>query len=148
MEQADPDVQPFEQGLLGHDHRGLPPDRAAVLGFADHDLAVERVGIVGGLDLDQRAFAAGNARHGAQARRFRHLPHLVERRALVLARPAMHALEGEIAADKKPPLAGERLVEGGAERSDGRDGGDAERDAGDEDDESASARSQLAKRDR
>ena len=74
-------------------------------------------------------------------------PSVVERRALLGAGPPVHALEGEIAADEHAPLAGQRLVERGAERADGGNGGDAERDAEHEDGEPAGAGAELAQRD-
>ena len=59
----------------------------------------------------------------------------------------MHAFEGEIAADEQAPLPGERRVEGGAERADGGNGGDAERDADHKNGEAAGSGTELAQRD-
>jgi hypothetical protein len=59
----------------------------------------------------------------------------------------VHALEGEIAADEEPPLSGERRVEGGAERADGGNGGDAKRDTDHENGETARSGAELAKSD-
>jgi hypothetical protein len=70
---ADPDIEALEQRALSHDDARFPPDRAGIARLGDDDLAVERVGAVDGFHFDQRALASGDARHGAQARRFRHL---------------------------------------------------------------------------
>ena len=75
----------------------------------------------------------------------RHLAFVVERRALLVACAPVHALEGQIAADEQTALPGERLIERGAERADGGNGGDAERDADHEDGEAAGAGAKLAK---
>ena len=85
---ADADAKPLEQRLLGNDHPRLAPGNARVFRLADHDVAIERIGAIDGLHLDERAFAAVDPRHGAQACRFRHLAFIVERRALLFARRA------------------------------------------------------------
>ena len=115
---ADADAKPLEQRLLGDDHPGLPPKSTRVFRLGDHHLAIEGIGAVDGLHFDQRALAALDPRHGAQARRFRHLAFVVERRALLFARAPVHALEGQIAADEQTALPGESLVERRAERAD------------------------------
>ena len=74
-----------------------------------------------------------------------HPAFAVERGALLGACPPVHALEGEIAADEQAALAGKGRIEGGAERADGGDGHDAERDAQHEDGEAAGAGAKLAK---
>ncbi len=60
----------------------------------------------------------------------------------------MHALIGDVAADQRPSLPRQGLVEGGAERAYCRDGGDPEGDAQHEDEKAAGPGAKLAQRNR
>ena len=54
---ADLDAEPVEQGALDQHHAGERQAAPASAGSSDRDLAIERVGVVDGLHLDQRALA-------------------------------------------------------------------------------------------
>ena len=68
---ADVDAKPVEQGALDQDHVAVAPDRPGIFRPRDGDLAIERIGIVDRLHLDQRALAVLRAGHGAEACRVR-----------------------------------------------------------------------------
>jgi hypothetical protein len=140
---ADVEIEPVEQRALDEHDTGIAPQRPWLLGSGDRDVAVKRIGVVDGFDLDQRALAFGRAGHGAEARRFAHLAQGFERRPLGAVGLAVDQLEGEIAADEQPPLPRQCLVERGRKRADGGDGGDAEGDAQHENGEPAGAGAQL-----
>ncbi len=108
---ADVDAEPIEQVALDQHHAGEAPSGAGIRRLKHRDLAIERVGIVDGLHLDQRALAGGGAGHGAEARRFADLAQRIERRALFGVGLAGDQLEGEIAADQQASLPRQCLVE-------------------------------------
>ena len=145
---ADLDAEPIEQAALDQHHAGGAPSGAGIRRLEHRDLAIERVGVVDGLHLDQRGLAGGGAGHGAEARRFAHLAQRIERRALFGVGLAVDQLEGEIAADQEASLPRQCLLERGRQRADRRHGGDAKGDAEHEDGEAAGAGAQLAQGDR
>ena len=122
---ADLDAKPIEQTALDQHHAGEAPGGTRIVGLQHHDLAIERIGVVDRLHLDQRGLAVRRARHGAEARRFADLAQRIERRTLFGIGLAVDQLEGEIAADQKASLPRQRLVERCRQRADRRHGGDA-----------------------
>ena len=114
---------------------------------ADLDRAGQRIGLVDRLQFDQRlAGAVDRPRHGAQRRDFRHGAVAFEEGALFRRRLALDQIEGDVAAEDRPALAGDAVGHAAGDRADAGDGGDAERDAGEEDAEAAQAAAQLADR--
>ena len=75
--------------------------------------AIERIGRVDRLDLDQRRLAVGRARHGAQRRRARHLAVALQERLFGRCRLALRQCEGEIAAKNDLALPREAVGEAG-----------------------------------
>src|SRR5262245_52943952 len=100
-----------------------------MLSSDDGNIAIKWIRVVDRLNLDQRALARERAAHGAEARRFTDLAQGFERGPLGAIGLAMDELEGQVAADQKPPLPRQRFIEGGRERADGSDRSDAERNA-------------------
>ena len=123
---ADLHAEAIEQSGLGQDNAGLSPRGAGILRLEHRDFAIERVGGIDRLDFDERAFAVFGAGHGAEARQLADLAELVQRGQFLGTGLAMDHLEGEVAADQQATLIGERLVEGGGQRTDGGHSSDAE----------------------
>ena len=139
-------AKPVEQGALSQNDGGVAPDGVGLVRIDDRDVAIERIGVIDGLDLDQRALAGGAPCHGAERRRFAQVAERLERRPLFRVGLAVDQLEGKIAADQEPALPRQRLVEGGRERADRRHGRDAKSDAEHEHGKPARARAEFAQR--
>ena len=112
----------------------------------ERDRAIERIGRVHGLDLDQRAASVRRARHRPHGRCDRDLALAVEKRALGRARLALDERKGEIAAQDRAAFARQALGQAFRKRSDARDRHHAQRDAGDENKKPAQTGTQFAQR--
>ncbi len=116
------------------------------------DAAVERVEAVDGLDLHEaaRRLAAVGRGHGDQRAEVDDLRDRggvgVHPGALLRVGEAVGELDLGVAAEERRRLPGEAVLDGGADRADGGDRGDAERQAGEEDAKAGEAAAQLAKR--
>ncbi len=129
--------------------RGSARAGPALSGSMHRDLAIERVGVVDGLHLDQRALAVGRRApwRGSSPN------SLTWPSASSAARSSALAWRWISSKERSPPIKrrpcrARACVERGRQRADRRHGGDAKRDAEHEDGEAAGAGAELAQRDR
>jgi hypothetical protein len=106
--------------------------------------AEQRIGGIDRLDLDQGGTAVGGARHGPRRGGDGDGAVAVEKGALVAARFALDQRKGQIAAEDQLTGIGDAVGEARRYRADAGDRQHAERDAGNEDAETAHAAAQLA----
>ena len=108
--------------------------------------AVERIGSIDRLDLDQRRTPVLRARHGAHAGSERYTAAAVEKRALVGACLAQAERECQVAAEDDAPFTRESVRKSRCDRTHAGNCHDSQRDAGDKYIESAQASAQFARR--
>ena len=109
--------------------------------------AVQRIGGIDGLQLDQRLVGAvRQPRHGAHRGGLGHRAETFEEGLLRSTRLALHEFEAQIAAEQRLALIGDARRNRARHRVDAADRGDAERDAGEEDQETRQAAAHLAQR--
>ena len=117
--------------------------RAAVLQL---ERAVERIGLLDRLELDQGRPAVGlqRPRHGAAVDPAHELAALAQEGHLLGRRLAIEQRDRDVAAQDLARIGAQAFLDGAAERQDGGDRGDAQRQAGDEQAEAAQAAAHLA----
>ena len=112
-----------------------------------HELAIERVGVIDSLDLDQRLIGpVGLAGHRAQAGRHRNGAEAFEETDFLRRGFAVVEFEADVAGQQFLSLRGDRIGDRLRNGIDGGNGAGAERDAGKEDVEAPDAAAQLAQR--
>jgi hypothetical protein len=110
------------------------------------DRAVERIGPVDGLDLDQRHAAVAGARHRPHGGGRRHPAGAIEKGAFGRTCLALDQGKGEVAAEDRAAFAGQSVLQAAGERADAGDRHHAQRQARHEHVEAAQPGAQLAHR--
>ena len=110
------------------------------------ELAIERIGRLDGLELHQRgpSVGLGRPRHGAAVEPAHQLALIAHEGDLLWRRLAIEQRDRDVAAQDLAGIGAQPFLDGAAERQDRGDGADAQRQAGDEQAETAEAAAHLA----
>ena len=144
---ADGEAETDEERLVDDRAVGAVPEGEEVRGGAlrlGQKLADGRIVAVDGLQLDEARALFARHRHRPHRGDDRDAAAGVEEGALGGGRLAVDQREGHVAAEDFAALPPEPLGEGARDRGDAGDGGDTERDAGEEDAEAGNAAAQFA----